>query len=1228
MLEQSTTSFSRMSRGPAAPPPELGIAGFSFADLFSPYGLRRLYDAWLAQLESGDAALAQRYLAYQGGQELGPEALSTLLTDVAPSVSRFLVQLFPQIRPHTERIAQTTARELVLFRFKDEFVKRRSWKRRLQPEELAAARESGEALLDRLGLEPARRDDELAVAEVACALLDVETAAKKEVSLTDNSQYLLAQKDCDTLGDWLVARKEELHKLHWLSIHFPHPLDHQHLVPLRRPDPKLPELFVGHAHKLRNRDGFKLTDRRMSAREILDQVDYCMYCHDRDKDSCSKGMRDKAGGLKQNPLGIPLAGCPLHEKISEMHVLRRQGDSLGGLALVCLDNPMCPGTGHRICNDCMKGCIFQKQEPVNIPQIETSVLTDVLNLPYGLEIYGLLTRWNPLNVRRPYPLPYSGRNVLVVGLGPAGYTLAHHLLREGFGVIAIDGLKLEPLPPELQGDLLNGRTPQAVREWSSLERELDERVLAGFGGVSEYGITVRWDKNFLTLLYLTLARQPHLRLYGGVRLGGTLTLEDAWALGVDHVAIAAGAGKPTLIDIENNLCRGIRKASDFLMALQLTGAGKRDSLANLQIRLPAIVIGGGLTAIDTATELLAYYIVQVEKTLARWEALLDKPATELNVLDSQSLRAAREQKLLSAFDTEEREILQEQLEHGRAVRAERQKARQEGREPAFTPLLQAWGGVSLVYRKSLIDSPAYRLNHEEVEKSLEEGVHYIEHMAPKAALTDQYGALRAMTFERQKVEAGKWTATGEMIELPARTVCVAAGTSPNTIYEKEHPGTFALGRGGFFAPHEVVRDGDTLRVQPAAGGFFTSYLRDGHVVSYYGDNNPKYAGSVVKAMASAKDGYPHVAALYPQDIAAAEHEVRTHDQPSPAQLERNKAWAALRRQLDEDLLATVVRVERLTPTIVDVTVRAPLAARKFQPGQFYRLQNLENLSPVVEGTSMAMEGLALTGAWTDPSAGLLSLIVLEMGGSSRLCAALRPGEPVVVMGPTGTPTEIPHDEHVCLVGGGLGNAVLFSIARALKERNCKVLYFAGYKKPEDVFKQDEIEAATDQVIWSCDSPPPPDSPLRPRRPQDSLFVGNIVQAMLAYAEGRLGEQRVPMDKVARIIAIGSDRMMNAVGKARHSVLRPYLNSQHVAIASINSPMQCMMKEVCAQCLQKHKDPVTGIETVVFSCFNQDQALDQVNFDNLAARLRQNSTQEKITTLWLERLLPKLNLPMV
>ena len=82
-------------------------------------------------------------------------------------------------------------------------------------------------------------------------------------------------------------------------------------------------------------------------------------------------------------------------------------------------------------------------------------------MPWGVEIYGLLTRWNPLNVRRPYALPYNGKNVLVVGLGPAGYTLAHYLLNEGFGVVAIDGLKIEPLPARA-GPATAARPPQPI----------------------------------------------------------------------------------------------------------------------------------------------------------------------------------------------------------------------------------------------------------------------------------------------------------------------------------------------------------------------------------------------------------------------------------------------------------------------------------------------------------------------------------------------------------------------------------------------------------------------------------------------------------------------------------------------------------------------------------------------------------------------------------------------
>jgi NAD(P)H-flavin reductase len=225
------------------------------------------------------------------------------------------------------------------------------------------------------------------------------------------------------------------------------------------------------------------------------------------------------------------------------------------------------------------------------------------------------------------------------------------------------------------------------------------------------------------------------------------------------------------------------------------------------------------------------------------------------------------------------------------------------------------------------------------------------------------------------------------------------------------------------------------------------------------------------------------------------------------------------------------------------------------------------------------------------------------------------------MGPTGAPTEIPAGENVLLLGGGLGNAVLFSIAKAMRERGNRVIYFAGYKKGEDLFKREEIEAATDQVIWSTDT----GAPIAPGRPADAHFRGNIVQAMLAYHAGQLGQPVVPLAEIDRIIAIGSDRMMAAVKAARHGVLAPHLKKSHVGIASINSPMQCMMKEVCAQCLQKHVDPATGRETIIFSCFNQDQPMDAVDFPNLAARLRQNTVQEKLSGLWFDRLVARSNL---
>jgi len=1189
-----------------APDTALGVAGFSFADLHQPLRLRELHDQFVDAVKASEPDLWAQWEQYRSVPEaLGAVARGNLVVAMAPHLSRFVTRLFGVGSEADALVAATRAYD-VLFRFKIDFVRRRAMPLLKGGAHVTATADDHafvESAFTRMG-----SDGEMALAQWGCSLLDREEALRAAGSEADQAAIAA---EIESLKRWCAAHVHSPAYRGWVVFRFPENLDYDHLVQIQRPDAKLPEQLLGPDDKLRRRQGFELTDPRYTPREVLSEIHYCVLCHERDKDTCSKGIRDKEGKVTPNPLGIPLAGCPLDEKISEMHTVRKRGDAIGALAIVVIDNPMCPGTGHRICNDCMKACIYQKQEPVNIPQIETGVLTDVLNMPWGVEIYGLLTRWNPLNAQRPYALPYNGRNVLVVGLGPAGYTLSHYLLNEGFGVVAIDGLKIEPLPDDIVGTAGGGGiprvSPRPIKHWSEIYRPLDERVLEGFGGVSEYGITVRWDKNFLTLIHLTLARRDKLKIYGGVRFGGALPIEEAWATGIHHVAIAAGAGRPTIIDIKNNLIRGIRKASDFLMALQLTGAFKRDALSNLQARLPAVVIGGGLTGVDTATELLAYYPIQVEKTLDRYDALV---------------RDLGEPRVGGMMDPEEQDILAEFLRHGRAVRAERARAAAAGEPPDFITMIREWGGVTLAYRKRLQDAPAYRLNHEEVTKALEEGISVTENMNPVEAIPDEFGHVKAMLFTR---------ADGSSVELPARTVLVAAGTVPNVTYEKEHPGSFSLdGKQKFFQGFRAVKDvvpvgqnfssaGAKFRLEPDANGFFTSHDTDGKFVSYYGDNHPRYSGNVVKAMASAKHGYPHVVALFADEIAA----LNPSEQPA-----REAGWNAMVARLDDQLLARVERVVRLTPTIIEVIVRAPAAARHFHPGQFYRLQNFERLSPHVRlddhVASMLMEGIALTGAWVDREKGLLSLITLEMGVSSRLCAYLKPGEPVVVMGPTGTPTEIPHGSAVLLAGGGLGNAVLFSIAKALKAQGNRVIYFAGYKNGGDLFKREEIEAATDQVIWASDM----GTEIAPHRPQDAHFRGNIVQAMVAYAEGQLGAQAVPLKEVTRIIAIGSDRMMNAVRLARHGVLQPHLDPKHVGIGSINSPMQCMMKEVCAQCLQRHVDPETGREEFIFSCYNQDQELDRVDFQNLQARLRQNSVQEKISNLWFEHLLDQAESQLV
>jgi NADPH-dependent glutamate synthase beta subunit-like oxidoreductase/NAD(P)H-flavin reductase len=1139
----------------------LGL-NFTFADLNRRDGLIRLDKQFLDALSAQDAVLHQRLLAARAT----PDALtareeSDLIVALGPHLDAFVADLF-QIQAETAGLLQETLALDPIHACKRLFVQRQAVKKYPDP-----------AAFDAQALRGAIE------ARIRAPL--TERAFAAHVAASENDPEAL--DEALRYAAWATITPEGQHHHHGGTLfHVPRRVDPQHLVPVEAIERDGVTMLRLPEHDWRHREGFALTDHGMNTQQALDQVNYCIWCHTQGKDSCSSGLKDrKTGQFQKSVFGVTLAGCPLDEKISEMHTLRAGGHVLGAFATVAIDNPMMAATGHRICNDCMKACIYQKQEAVDIPQAETSVLKDVLALPWGFEIYALLTRWNPLDIRRPLPRPDSGRKVLIVGLGPAGFTLAHHLMNDGHTVVAVDGLKIEPLP-------FDASVP--VRDVDTLFENLDDRVMAGFGGVAEYGITVRWNKNYLKLVRLLLERRVgQFAHFGGIRFGGgaTLSMDDAWAMGFDHIALCMGAGKPTVLDIPNGLARGVRQASDFLMALQLTGAAKTSSIANLQLRMPVVVIGGGLTAIDTATESLAYYVRQVEKFALRYRKLMaDKGELAVRL----------------RWTAEEAEIATEFLVHAAAIQSEREAAAGEGRKPRLAALLERWGGATIAYRRRLVDSPSYTLNHEEVAKAMEEAVRFAEGLTPVAVETDSHGHAAGLRVKR---------ADGTEATLAARAILVAAGTQPNTVLAREDHRIQLDGR-YFQAVDETGAKVEPIRglAKPDQAQVLMHRAENGRFISFFGDLHPSFFGNVVKAMGGAKRGYPVVsralAAQKPTGVSGAE------------------LIAAAR----DALSATVHAVHRLTPTIIEVVIRASAAAAAFRPGQFYRLQNFEVMAayddePGVGRTLLNMEGLAMTGAWTDRDTGLVSVIALEMGGSSDLCAILKPGEKVILMGPTGTPTEIHADTTVALVGGGLGNAVLFSIGAATRAAGSKVVYFAGYKAMRDRYKMSDIERAADVVVWCCDEAP--GFTPNPDRPQDCTFVGNIVQAMAEYGSGRLGEQAVPLHHAAHMIVIGSDRMMQAVGAARHGVLAPFLNPDHTAIGSINSPMQCMMKEVCAQCLQPQFDPITGARTVVFSCFNQDQALDRVDFPALHERLGQNGTHEKLTAQWIDRALRRLGI---
>lgn len=520
------------------------------------------------------------------------------------------------------------------------------------------------------------------------------------------------------------------------------------------------------------RKDFSLSGKPVHDAKLLGEAKYCLHCHKRQKDSCRTGMMiaDKK-----------LSGCPLDQRISEMNLLLSEGHVLASLAVAMVDNPMILVTGNRICNDCAKACIFQKQDPVDIPAIETGMMEFILALPWGFEIYNLLARWNPLKQNGFLPLSSNGKRVIIAGMGPAGFSMAYFLLQRGYTVLAVDGLVSYSGINDVARDPIYEYHKEIVRE---------KYRVNGFGGVMEYGITVRWNKYYLRGIRILLERYELFKLIPSVHWGSAITDVEAFqTFGFDAVVLALGAGATKLPKIDHVTAPGVLLASDFLMHLHLTKLKNYDFSSGTLLHWPVVIIGGGLTAIDVATEILPYYISQIKAFKQHYNGWQDK--------DSQI--SAEIKQFLEHCDILERYDYQ------------------------YEAIIALLGPVRMIMKQDVTQARSWQKNHVEVMNALQEGIEIVENFDLENIVLDNAGHVSAIVSSNGKT-------------LVARTVILATGINSNATFAQEQS-----------MVHFV---NGSIRMIDEMMAFNTACKP----IAVLGDMNPHYSGSVVRAIASAKQG--------------------------------------------------------------------------------------------------------------------------------------------------------------------------------------------------------------------------------------------------------------------------------------------------------------------------------------------------------------------------------------
>jgi NAD(P)H-flavin reductase len=253
--------------------------------------------------------------------------------------------------------------------------------------------------------------------------------------------------------------------------------------------------------------------------------------------------------------------------------------------------------------------------------------------------------------------------------------------------------------------------------------------------------------------------------------------------------------------------------------------------------------------------------------------------------------------------------------------------------------------------------------------------------------------------------------------------------------------------------------------------------------------------------------------------------------------------------------AEVHSILPLTPYVTELQIHAPHHARTFQPGQYFKVLPFPSFSKSIPPKPLALTGIKAEGE-------LLTLLLVGHHPINRWCHALKAGDPISLMGPNGTPTPIPIEKRVALIGSGLGHAIFRPIMKAMKEKGCNIDYIAYAPTQEPIYYADDLRAAscTFHVYPSITE----------------------IQNLLNHSSWDYG------------LIIGPRDLIKALKETPEA-------SQFDTAVMTN--FFCMMHGLCGACVQRHVNE-KGEESWVFTCQKQEQPITTLDFNFLENKLYQ------------------------